>query len=123
MFSKGNFSIFVLLALATEGLWSVWRQVLFFSWEILHVFGLLGPPLGGSTATLDIFVIVLLSAVVLAGWLLFVARRGMTLFSGPTAGRSRVATVVFVILLCLWFIGSLYSFLDVARQPAQLLTN
>lgn len=123
MFSRGEFSILVLLLLATGGFWGLWRRVLFFSWELLHVFGLLGPPLGGGTSTLDIFAVVLLSAVVFAGWVFFVARRGMPLISGPAARKFRVVTLVFVILLSLWFIGSLYWFLDMARQPAQLLTN
>jgi len=123
LFSKGNFSIFVLVVLATAGLWSVWREVLFFSWEVLHVFGLLRPPPGGSTTTLDILVILLLSAVVLAGWVFFVARLGKTLFFGPTARQFGVATIAFLVLLSLWLIWSLYSFLDIARLPAQRLTN
>jgi hypothetical protein len=106
-----NFSNLILTALATFGLWQIWIPVLFSF--------LLPTRVAATTTIFDIYVVVLLSLIVLGGWIFFVARLGMTLFSGPTAQPFRVAAVAIVFLLSVWFIWSLH----VSLQPAQRLPN
>lgn len=96
-----NFSILILVVLATHGFWGVCTVV----------YALLLP------ASLQSSRVELLNVAILVGWVFFVGLLGRTLFSGPRARRFLIATMVLVILLCVWFGWSLH----ISFEPAQLI--
>jgi len=105
-----NYSILLLATLATLGLWRVWIPILF---------GYLLTEIDADATILGISPAIIFSAVILGGWTCFVAKLGMSLYSGANARRFRVTAVVIVCLLSVWLIWSLH----VALQPAEQLPN
>jgi uncharacterized membrane-anchored protein len=59
------------------------------------------------------------SVVILGGWIFFVTKLGMSLYSGANARRFHVTAVVMVCVLSVWLIWSLH----VALQPAERIPN
>jgi hypothetical protein len=72
-----------------------------------------------GTTILGISLAMIFSVIILGGWTCFVAKLGMSLYSGANARRFHVTAVVMVCLLSVWLIWSLH----VALQPAEHIPN
>ncbi len=118
---RRDLPMLVLLLLATQGFFALWRVVLHTGWEVLHLLGMPGLPMAAETGSRDVLVVVLVTLLAVAAWLFFVVRWGVNRFDGPRARRYRTAALVLIGAGCVWFVWTLYYFMTLALQPAERL--